>query len=284
MLAGIVTSATATSLDAADGVITTARRHAPDLPIWVLTAEGVPGADGLPETEGGAVANPAAVTVAPVGDVIGDVGVAVTETLGHDDQVAFALPFLLERLTAEVGPILYVSPGCLLTDRPTEIAELLVDHPLALAARSTPSYTHSTTPHLVEMTLGRGQLSHRVFGIRSGTEAMLDDWKSTMVESFFDVMQRRPTDFVGSVFAAAAGRPLATIGGERTLMNWTDYAAVESGRAVGRRPALVVADELWTLGRRQAEADGDAEVEWQLLADKVHDSRPLGALVEVVTS
>lgn len=271
MIEGIVTSATATSLDAADGVISTVRQFYPDLPIWVLAADDATGHD------------PTAVRV-PVSEAIGDVGVAVCETLLQDEQVTFALPFLIERLVAEVGSVLYVSPGCLMTDRATEIAELLVDHPMALAALATASHTHSTTPHLVEMTLGRGQLSPRVFGLRAGAEVLIEDWKATMVESFFDVVQRLPSDFVGSVFAAAAGLPFTTIGGERTLMNWTDYAAVESGRATGNRPALVVADDLWTLGRRQAQDDGDAEVEWQLLADKVHDSRPLGALVEVVKS
>ncbi len=268
MLAGIITSATSTTVDAAEGVITTARRHHPDLPVWVLATDG-------PSTQ-----RPDA-TVVRVGDLTGPLDLAVIETLSEDEQIVFALPFLLERLIAEVGPMLYLSPGCLMTDRAREIEDLLAEHAVVLAAKATPTSRHSATPNLVELTLGEGQLSSRVIAFGPGAEPLLHRWQRIGVESFYDVMQRVPSDFVNAFLAAITGRPSTAIAGERTFMTWTDYAALESHQADGLTPAVTEADELWQLCRRRATTD---QVDWQLLADKVHDSRPLEALVEVVES
>ncbi len=268
---GIVTWATPTSLDSTNGVVATVRRHYPDLPITILASDRL------------AVSEPSA-TVVPIQSVVDGIGFAVTECLAPDEQAAVGLPFLLERLIGDGGAMLVVSPGCLLVDQATELAEGLRRRPVALAARSTPTHLHSTTPNLVGLTLGRGELSTRLLALRPGAEDVLHHWQAVMVESFVDVAQRLPSDFTGALFASVAGHAGGTVVGERTVMHWTDYAALESGRADGPRPAVVLADDLWTLGRRQAEGAGDAEVEWQLLADKVHDSRPLEALVEVVKS
>jgi hypothetical protein len=250
-------------------VISTARVHYPELPVWVLTADTIE--HRWPSAK-----------VVSVAEVTSDLGLMVTETLDGPQQLAFALPFLLDRLLAEVGPLLYVSPGCLFLDTVTELEDALADFPVVLAGMSTPREAHTQTPNLGELTAGRGQLSHRVLALRPEGAGVLDRWRSAMTETFFDVAQRLPTDFTASVFAAMAAEPMAAVVGERSLMKWTDYAALQSERSIGPNPGLVVADDLWDLGRRQADESGDAEVEWQLLVDKVHDSRPLAALVEVV--
>ncbi|MEM9135021.1 MAG: glycosyltransferase [Actinomycetota bacterium] len=266
MLAGIVTSATSTDLDAAHGLLTTTRRHHPDLPLWVLATDGV------------AALHPDA-TIVGVGELTDDLGPAVVDTLPEQEQIVFALPFLLERLVGEVGPVLYLAPGCLMTDRAEEIDALLADRSVVLAAKATPSPRHSATPNLVGLTLGEGQVTSRVIAFGPGSEPVLDRWQRIGVESFYDVQQRVPSDFVNAFLAAIAGRSTTAIAGQRTFMTWTDYAALSSHQAEGITPAVTEVDDLWQLRRQR---DGGDQVDWQLLADKVHDSRPLETLVAVV--
>ena len=271
VIRAIVTWATGSSQDGAHGVITSARSFYPELPIYVLAAPDVE-AQKLPAT---------VVTVEEVSDGL---GLAVRETLDPEEQLAFGLPFLLEQVIADAGSLIFVSPGCIVTGQLVEVDRLFADHALVFVAPVIPRDLHSTTPHLVALSRGSGLLSTRVFGIRQGAERALEDWKAVVGESFFDVFQRRPSDFLGNAFNSFAGRDFATVVGEETLMNWTDFAAVQSARAVGPNPAVVMADDLWALGRRQADEDKETEVEFQMLADKVHDSRPLAALMQLVES
>jgi hypothetical protein len=126
----IVTTATAGSLDCARGVVASACLYQPDLPVYVLTADEPVGAD-------------LGATTIAVRELTAGLGLAVGQTLDQEEQVVFGLPFLLERVVAEAGWLLFVGPGCLVTGSTTGIERRLADHPVVLTALSVPRHRHS---------------------------------------------------------------------------------------------------------------------------------------------
>jgi hypothetical protein len=76
---------------------------------------------------------------------------------------------------------------------------------------------------------------------------------------------------------------MSLVAGEGTITSWVDFAAIESGRAAGRHGVYRSCDPLIAVARRAASKEQeDVEVEWQLLADNVHDSRPLEPLIALI--
>ncbi len=256
--------------DAACGLVSSIRRHHPDAAVYVLVS-------------GRVTVHDQEMTVLRLEDLVGGLGVAAVTTLGEDDQAAFALPWAFERILAAHSSVVYAQTGCLVAQPLGEVARRLEANRLVLVSPSIARELHSATPSLVALTQQREPVGRWVVALRDDSQELLARWQETMRESFFDVLQRRPVDFLQALFWSFAGREGVGVAGEETLTNWTDFAAIESGRAVGPRAAVVQCDALWALGRQEASSYGrDVEVEWQLLADKVHDSRPLDALMEFV--
>jgi glycosyltransferase involved in cell wall biosynthesis len=272
MVDALVTHASRLSADAAHGLVRSSRIHHPHLPAYVVA----PGGLQLPGISAHLI---------PVEEIQEELNLAVTATLDPDEQPLFALPFALERVLQEHSSAVYVSPGCLLTRPLDDFGPVLEEHSLALVSPFLAYERFSTTPHLVNLTRRLDLVSPRLLAIRSDAKQHLEAWQATMVESFFDVWQRRPGQLLTGVLGSFVGVEGVAILREAMLTTWVDYAAIESGRGIGSRPAVVVCDELWRLGREAARREGDnLEVAWQLLADRVHDSRPLEPLVDLVNA
>lgn len=255
--------------DAAYGLIKSFRVHHPSLPVYMVTSPGT----GL--------GNLGTIPI-PVEDVEKESGFLLIETLDASSQVLLALPFALQRILADHKAIAYVAPGCLVANPLDELARLLESAKFVLVSPLVPQERFSTTPGLVGLTRPRALVSTRALGIRDDAHASLGTWREAMRETFFDVFQRRPLDIFPVLLGSLLGEEDAGTAGESTLGEWVDFAAIESGRASGPTVAIVACDFLWRLGRAEATREA-VEVEWQLLADKVHDSRPLASLISTIS-
>jgi glycosyltransferase involved in cell wall biosynthesis len=272
MVDALLTQVSRLSVDGGHGLVRSFRIHHPDLPVYVVAPRGLQ----LPEVSAHFI---------PVEEIQEELNLAVTATLDPGQQTLFALPFALERVLQEHSSVVYVSPGCLLTRPLDDFGPVLEEHVLALVSPFLAYERFSTTPHLVNLTRRTDLVSPRLLAIRTEAKQHLEAWQATMVESFFDVWQRRPGQLLTGVLGSFVGAEGVAILREAMLTTWVDYAAIASGRGIGSRPAVVVCDELWRLGREAARREGDnLEVAWQLLADRVHDSRPLESLVDLINA
>lgn len=272
MVDALVTLASRLSVDSAHGLVRSFRIYHPDRPVYVVAAGGLQ----LPGMSAQLI---------PVEEIQEEVNLAVTATLDPNEQPLFALPFALERVLQEHSSAVYLSPGCLLTRPLDDFGPVLEEHSLALVSPFLAYERFSTTPHVVSLTRRTDLVSPRLLAMRADAKQHLEAWQATMVESFFDVRQRQPGQLLAGVLGSLVGVEGVAILREAMLTTWVDYAAIESGRGIGSRPAVVVCDELWRLGREAARREEDSlEVAWQLLADRVHDSRPLEPLVDLVST
>ncbi|MDP8958506.1 MAG: glycosyltransferase family 4 protein [Actinomycetota bacterium] len=270
MVDALVTTASELSLDATRGLIRSAWDVHPELSVYVVSTRKVPELD-LP------------VTVLAVSEFETEQGVAASATLDPDNQGVFALPFALERVLQQHPSAVYLSPGCLVTNSLGALDTELSSSSLALVSPFLAHERFSTTPHLVSLSRRTDLVSTRMIGLRRDAKDHLDAWQRTMVESFFDPWQRRPSELMSGLTGMFLGADNVGVVQEDLLTTWVDFAAIESGRAWGRSPAVVLCDELWELAREAARLEGnDIEVAWQLLTDRVHDSRPLEPLVSLI--
>jgi len=266
----LVTTATPASRDAAHALVRSARRLDDSLAVTVLLA-------------GGADVGLLDVDLVEVEQVAGKLGLLVGDTLPHDQQVAFCLPFVLEQAVESSDGVVAIAPEHLIAGPLTELDAALTAAPFVLVAPTLARELQTTTPALARVTRQRETVSQRVLAVRDGAQPLLRHWQEAMEETFTDLSQRRPSDIVGALFASLVGGHDVSVTGEGTLIGWADFAAIASGRAAGPHCAVVDVPQLWELGRLAHAASGDEEeVAWQLLVDNVHDSRPLEPFVALI--
>ena len=267
-----LTTASPLTLDGASGLISSFRAHHPGVPAYVLATDDL---------------DPTRVTgeVLFVSDVCKSTPFALVGTLDDTNQVVFALPFALERLLGKHGAVVYAAPGCLVVRPMDELVGTLEGSSVALVSQSHALQTDSSTSELNRASEIAPSISSRILGLRKGAIPLLADWQQIMEQTFYDVVQRHPADAIRGWVASLVGTKGVAIAGETTLLSWTDYAAIAANRATGPAASILLADELWALGREHAvakEAGEEIEVNWQMLFDKVHDSRPLTGLMQIV--
>ncbi|HEX2028774.1 MAG TPA: glycosyltransferase family 4 protein [Nitriliruptorales bacterium] len=268
MVEALVTTATPHTQDGTYALVVSLWQQHPELPVYVVASPGVD--------------LPLDVTVLDAAEVSGETPYVVGEILDHENQTLFSLPFAIERLLTRHQTLAYVAPGCLVVRPFEELTKFLGSSRLVLASPVLGRELHTLTPHLHTLTRRRELISERVLGISRDAISTVLEWQEAVTETFFDPYQRRPADVLLGVLQKGVGDRQATVAGEGTITSWVDHAAIESGRAQGSSAAVVECDALVAVARRALTQAQDVEVEWQLLADNVHDSRPLEPMVQVI--
>ncbi len=269
MVEALVTTATPHTQDGAYALIVSAWRQHPDVPVYVVRSTGLE--------------LPCDVTVFDVQEVASGAPFIVREILDAENEVSFALPFALERVLDQHESAVYVAPGCLVAHPFEELSKVLATSGVALASPVLGQEIHTLTPHLYSLTRRRELVTDRLLGVsRAGLDSVVE-WQETVAETFFDTYQRRPADVIRAALERCLGQAHVAVAGEATITHWVDFAATESGRARGASASVVACDALIAVARQSLADDEDVtEVAWQLLADNVHDSRPLEPLIDLI--
>lgn len=213
-------------------------------------------------------------------------GYAALEILEDEDLLAFAEPFALEWLVEHNGAVATVTPGALVVGRLAALEEALAGRPMALTAPAVLPPSDTSVPHLT-LRDPTEALSTVAVGVTVGAIPGLRVWQQTMIDSLFDPNQAPPAPLRDGVLASLLGHPAVTVEGVGTVVHWSDWAAeVSRGTPVDDAPPIVDAAEMWgMLGVAEERVDGEmTETEYRLVDLRVHDSKPLQPLIEVMTS
>ena len=269
MVSALVTTATRHTQDGTDALVRSVWKVHPGLHVTVVAAEGVQLA--------------LEVDVVGAAAVLQDHLPVVDEILDRENQTLVALPFAIEAVLEDFDDLVYVAPGCLVAHAFDELDRLLQGSSVALASPTLGEEAHTLTPRLHTLTRRKDLVSERVFAVTRSGLRHVKYWQEAALETFTDPYQRRPGDVLRPVLESLIGESDVVVAGEGTITSWVDFAAIESGRAVGRTASVVSCDPLIAVARRAAAKEQeDVEVEWQLLADNVHDSRPLEPLIALI--
>jgi glycosyltransferase involved in cell wall biosynthesis len=287
----VVATASTTTMDMAEALVTTCREAWPEADLHVLAAGGFePRLDDA--------------RTWPV-DSLNDSSSPVTRILRERDQLAWGIPRLLLRLFDDYDACVAIPAEMLVVRRPALLSERS-DPPTTIAMPAGVTPEHSLTPSLGKLAsrplpavpsdgeppdrlhtleadpwrTAEGRPEPRVVVVTPRSRAFLEDWVRIVTEAVFDVDQRPITWAEEAFLQKAIGRTDVALEGETTVLHWSNYAAVEAGRATGPDAAIIDCDSLFP-ARREVLAD-DPEVAWSMLVHRVHDSRPVTPLVQII--
>jgi glycosyltransferase involved in cell wall biosynthesis len=263
----LVTTATTDTVDATAALHETAVRRWPVADLHVLTSSRLGDL-------------PAGWTLVPASEV-DDTPFATEGILDETDQVALALPRLLQRLTESYDVCVFVDPGHLLTSPADRLVEHALDHGTVLVVPAQVTPMHTLTPDIGSIEPDPPAGAASVIAVTGRSGAFLGDWARTVSECVLDVDQRSISWAVDRFLRHAVGRTDIMIEGEVTLLHWSHYAAVEAGRADGPGAAIIECQSLIASTRAEARSD-DPEVAWSLLVHRVHDSRPIQPFLDII--
>jgi glycosyltransferase involved in cell wall biosynthesis len=241
-----------------------------------------------------------------VGEINGT-ATPITGILTEADQIAWATPRLVTRLLADYDVCAIVPTDALIVAPATVLADLATRHGAAIATPGSVTPVHSLTPALGRLASRPFALrplgdlppdrlhtlpddhwhrlmsppEPRVLAISAAGQSFVDDWTVTVTEAVYDIDQRAVSWAAELFIDQAIGRADTVVESEHTLLHWSNYAAVGSGRADGPGAAIVDCDTLFAGARGGLETD-DPEVAWSLLVHRVHDSRPVVGLMSLI--
>jgi len=235
--------------------------------------------------------------------------VPITGVLTETDQLAWVMPQLLGRLLDDYDTCVFIPAGCLVIRPPMVAIEAARIGGAAIATPAPITPLHSLTPALGRLTSrpsvprGEGEPhpdrlgaidendrrrrwpapQHRIVVVTPRARPLLRDWTRTVDQAIHDVEQRSVAWATEHFVDYARGRADVVVEGEHTLIHWSNYAAVEAGRAEGPEAAVIDCDTLFETTRGLSMTD-DAEVAWSMLVHRVHDARPMMPLLELIAS
>ena len=207
----------------------------------------------------------------------------ISRILRESDQIALGLPKLLDQLLEEYDTCVYIGLGLLVVRRPTELITSAqhLGTSVVVPASTTPAY--SLTPSLGSIETGPHLPETRVLAVTAASRHMLKEWSVTVTEAVLGIDQR-PVHWAFETFLERSiARSDVEVEGRHTFLHWSDYAAVEAGRARGPNAAIIACDELFASAREVSMSD-DPEVAWSLLVHRVHDSRPVEPFLRLIES
>jgi len=209
---------------------------------------------------------------------VDDTPFLTTKILSEGDQLALALPRFIRSLLIEYDACLFLGPGMLLRGDPTDFLDVAADVGVAYGRRVGVRPRYTAAESLGPLDRGPSPVDVRVMAISRKAEELLADWAAVTRDAVLDIDQRPVAFFSDTFLRNSVGRRDVVVEGQGTLVHWTDVAALESGRAHGPDCPIVACDELFADIRVRHDTDDDEEVDWSLLAHKVHDSRPIEGL------
>lgn len=202
-------------------------------------------------------------------------------SLVAEDQIALARPAVLHDLLAKVDVTVWCAAGIL----PVAPLVDIPDRSVTVASLRTVRPVHSLTPTLAASGFERfAGAEPGLMVFRRDAESFLTEWLEVCREAVVDIDQRPVSEHSDRFVSHSAATSKVLLDGLGLLMSWSDYAAVRSNRAIGEVTPFVLAHELFAMERELRRSDGRPEVEWEMLVHRVHDSRPIEFLRDVIVA
>ena len=212
---------------------------------------------------------------------LGDTSFVISRILDEADQLALCLPKYLAQLLGDYETCVFIGPELLIVRPPIELVRAASTVGTALVVPGTVTPVYSLTPLLGPIEAGPFLPDTRVVAVTRAGRPFLNHWAKTLDEAVLDADQRS-IDWAATIFLQRSiARSDVAVEGEDTLLHWAEYAAVEVGRMTGPSAAIVACDALFT-SARELDLSDDPEVAWSMLVHRVHDSRPVEPLLEMI--
>ncbi len=263
----LITTGSTADIDATQALATSSSRYWPEVDVKVLVSSRV-------------VPPPTHLDATPIQDVHGT-DFVVSRILPEVDQLALGLPSFLKGLLEHYETCVFIGPGMVVVRPPAELIHQAQATGTAVSVPVTVTPRHSLTPALGPIDAGPFLPEPRILGVTRDAGPFLDEWADTLRQAVLEPDQR-PLSWVSETFLRRTlSRASVSVEGQGTLLNWPEYAAVEAGRVTGTNASIVACDYLFDAAR-DSDLYDHPEVAWGMLVHKVHDSRPVEPLIEII--